>query len=61
MLQTSLDIFNGTKIPAFSDTTKRTNIIIIKLTQDTLLYGTEGYYGNDKVYGHDDWYFMRQK
>jgi hypothetical protein len=57
----TLTIFNGMTIPAFSDTTKRTNKLIIRLTQDTLIYGVEAYYGNEKVYGHDGWYFVRQK
>lgn len=35
------------------------NILIIKLTEDSLIYGTEAYYGNDKIYGHEDWYFVR--
>ena len=35
--------------------------IIIKLSADTLVYGHEGYYGNERVYGHDDWYFVRKK
>jgi hypothetical protein len=56
-----LDTFNGMKLPTSNDSTKRTNIIILKLTQDTLIYGTEGYYGKDRAYGHDDWYFVRQK
>jgi hypothetical protein len=56
-----LTTFNGMAIPAFSDTTRRTNKLIIKLTKDTLIYGAEAYYGNDKIYGHDDWYFVRQE
>jgi len=35
--------------------------IIIRLTADTLIYGHEGYYGNERVYGHDDWYFVKRK
>src|ERR1035437_1196459 len=56
----SLGTFNGAKISSFTDTTK-TNNIIIKLTQDTLIYGSEGYYGEKGIYGHDDYYFVRQK
>jgi hypothetical protein len=37
------------------------NQIILKLTPDTLIYGSEGYYGKEKKYGHDDWYFVRVK
>jgi len=56
----SIDNFNGMKISNFIDTTK-TNQIIIKLTSDTLIYGSEGYYGEKRVYGHDDFYFVRQQ
>jgi hypothetical protein len=35
--------------------------LIIKLTPDTLIVGQEAYYGNSKVYGHDDYYFVRVK
>lgn len=52
--------FNGMELPTFHDTTKFTNVIL-KLTNDTLIYGNEAYYGKDKIYGHDDWYFVRQK
>jgi hypothetical protein len=51
---------NGQKLPVFPDTTKRYNMVIIKLTKDTLIYGQEAYYGKDKVYGHSDWYFVRK-
>ncbi len=32
---------------------------ILKLTADTLIYGSLAYYGPEKVYGHDDLYFVR--
>jgi hypothetical protein len=35
--------------------------LIIKLTPDTLIVGLEAYYGKSKVYGHDDFYFVRDK
>ena len=35
--------------------------LIIKLTKDTLIIGSEGYYGNERTYGHDDSYFVRKK
>ncbi|HTB52843.1 MAG TPA: hypothetical protein VK718_08720 [Ferruginibacter sp.] len=57
----TLTSFNGMAIPASGDTTKRINKLIIKLNKDTLIFGEEAYYGNNKVYGHDDWYFVRQK
>ena len=34
---------------------------IIKLTRDTLIYGALVYFGEQKIYGHDDWYFVREK
>ena len=37
------------------------NKLIIKLTPDTLIYGSEAYYGNERIYGHDDWYFVKKK
>lgn len=52
---------NGKNMPVSADTTKHYNIIILKLTKDTLIYGQEAYYGEKRVYGHDDWYFVREK
>lgn len=57
----TLDTFNGMKTPSSSDTMRIANIIIIKLTRDTLIYGQEAYYGEKGIYGHDDYYFVRQK
>jgi hypothetical protein len=51
---------NGKDIPPFSETTKHFNIIILKLTADTLIYGNEFYHGKDRVYDHFDWYFVRK-
>jgi hypothetical protein len=34
---------------------------IIKLTGDTLIYGSLSFYGQQRIYGHDDWYFVREK
>ena len=53
--------FMGQKIKKESSETHYYNHIIIKLTSDTLIYGNEGYYGNNKIYGHDDWYFIKKK
>jgi len=52
---------NGKNMPASADTTKHYNIIILRLTKDTLIYGQEANYGEKRVYGHDDWYFVREK
>ncbi len=56
----SMDNFNGMKVSSFTDTTK-INQLIIKLTKDTLIYGSEGYFGEKGIYGHDDFYFVKQK
>lgn len=51
---------NGQKIP--SSTSIVTNLIILKLNSDTLIYGDESNYGTTpKTYGHDDWYFVKKK
>lgn len=52
---------NGQKLPESPGAENHVNKIIIKLTADTLIYGREEYYGKDGVYGHDDWYFAREK
>jgi hypothetical protein len=56
-----LEVINGKTMPVSADTTKHFNIIILRLTKDTLIYGQEAYYGEKRVYGHDDWYFVREK
>ena len=52
---------NGNPI---SDTTpfdnKYANDTLIKLTKDTLIDGHLAYFGNDKIYGHDDYYYVRE-
>ena len=55
------EMINGKSFPVSDDTTKHYNIIILRLTKDTLIYGQEAYYGEKRVYGHDDWYFVRAK
>ena len=52
---------NGLHVPVSTNPTRHYNHIILKLTRDTLIYGEEDYYGKDYVYGHDDWYFVREK
>jgi len=52
--------FNGIKLES-QDTAIETNIIILRLTRDTLIYGTEGLYGSMAKNDHDDWYFVREK
>lgn len=56
------NVLNGQQLPGSPyDTAKRYNIIILRLTKDTLIYGQEARYGEKRVYGHDDWYFVRKK
>lgn len=51
---------NGQKIPGSTDIV--TNLVILKLTSDSLIYGDESNYGTTpKTYGHDDYYFVRGK
>ncbi len=54
-------VLNGQALPYSTDTSKHYNIIILRLTQDTLIYGQEARYGERRTYGHDDWYFVRKK
>ena len=56
----SFSEFNGIKLET-QDTAIETNIVILKLTRDTLIYGTEGLYGGLARNDHDDWYFVREK
>jgi hypothetical protein len=59
-LEFTITSMNGQNMPPFSETTKHYNIIILKLSRDTLVYGQEAYYGSDKIYGHDDLYFVKE-
>jgi hypothetical protein len=54
-------MINGKSFPVPDDTSKHYNYIILKLTKDSLIYGQEALYGEKRVYGHDDWYFVRAK
>jgi hypothetical protein len=54
------EMINGKSFPVSDDTSKHYNYIILKLTKDSLIYGQEAYYGEKRVYGHDDWYFVRK-
>jgi len=60
-LALKFNVLNGQQLPGINDTTKHYNIIILRLTKDTLIYGQEARYGEKRVYGHDDWYFVRKK
>jgi hypothetical protein len=52
---------NGTAMHDLSLADSKPIDSIIKLTKDTLIYGSLGFYGKNQLYGHDDWYFVREK
>jgi len=54
-----IDTFNGTKFPGQDSLKPPANIVVLKLTKDTLIYGNDIYTGPNRVYGHDDSYFVR--
>jgi hypothetical protein len=63
--QTKMDYtvteINGQKFPESPHPENHIHQIILKLNNDTLVYGSEAYYGSSRTYGHDDWYFVREK
>jgi hypothetical protein len=54
----SLTELNGQPTKDMSLDDKIATDLIIRLTSDTLIVGEEGYFGPEKIYGHDDWYFV---
>ena len=54
----SLTEFNGQPTKDMSLDDKKATDLIIKLTVDTLIVGQEKYFGPDKIYGHDDLYYV---
>jgi hypothetical protein len=62
-MEFTLSTINGKEVPPFPETSRHYNIIILKLTADTLIYGDEFYRGKEgqaMVYNHSDWYFVRK-
>ncbi len=62
-MEFTLTSFNGNTVPPFPETSRHYNIIIIKLTTDTLIYGNEYYRGKEggkMSYNHSDSYLVRQ-
>ena len=54
---------NGKDVPPFPETTRHYNIVILKITTDTLIYGNEFYRGKKggpMTYNHSDLYFVRK-
>ena len=65
--ETKMDLtissLNGKDVSQFNDTTRHFNIIILKLSSDTLIYGEEFYRGKEggpMVYNHSDRYLVRK-
>jgi hypothetical protein len=57
----ALTTMNGTDLPNLPlEDTKFTDSII-KLTADTFICGSLSYYGQQKIYGHNDTYYVRVK
>jgi hypothetical protein len=62
-MEFTLSTINGTNVSPFPETSRHYNIIILKLTADTLIYGNEFYRGKEggpMVYNHSDLYFVRK-
>ena len=53
--------YNGTKVPGGHLDKMILTDSVMKLTKDTLIFASRAYYGPKKVYGHTDWYFVREK
>ena len=51
---------NGTIFHNLSISETKPAESIIKLTPDTLIYSALGYYGKENIYGHDEWYFVKE-
>ncbi len=58
-----VDYMNGQKLNGQDDflDTKYATDSIIMLTNDSLIIGMLAYFGSEKIYGHDDWYYIREK
>jgi hypothetical protein len=52
---------NGVALPDYSFDDVKFTDSIIKLTTDTFIYRSLGYYGQQKLYGHNDTYYIRIK
>jgi hypothetical protein len=62
-MEFTLSTMNGKTMPEFPETTRHYNVIILKLTADTLIYGNEYYRGKEggpMVYNHSALHFVRK-
>jgi hypothetical protein len=57
----SITEMNGTVTSNLSIENTKPTDSLIRLTIDTLIIGRLAYYGVHKIYGHDDWYYTREK
>jgi len=57
----SMTEMNGTTIKDMPLNDINPTDSIIKLTSDTVIIGSLGYYGKQRLYGHDDRYYIREK
>ena len=63
-MEFTITSFDGRPVPPVPETTYHYNIIILKLTADTLIYGHENYRGKEggpMTYNHYDLFFVRQQ
>ena len=58
MLKIGLTEMNGMQLKGLSFEDSKPTNRILKLTTDSLIIGMEAYYGPEKIFGHDDWYFV---
>jgi hypothetical protein len=59
----TINSLNGKDVSQYNSPTRHYNIILLKLTADTLVYGNEFYHGKEGgplVYNHSDLYFVRK-
>ena len=56
-----LTTINGQHIPELPESAHRFNIVILRLTKDTLIYGKEVYNNKGEPIGHDDSYFVKEE
>ena len=58
MINFAMTEFNGTPTKDMSLKDSKPTDRILKLSKDSLIIGMESYHGPQKIFGHDDWYFV---
>lgn len=51
---------NGARVGGMTIDQSKPTDTLLRLTRDTLVYGTLAYYGKSSEYGHDDLYFVAE-